>query len=143
MIKKVYQQNFFMNKWINFLQDSYVFLQFGIRFVLLVFIVYLLFDVCKGLFFIFLYYLELQGLIVICFGIVNVYCRILIEKDDEIGKLRNFLIEILEEVSKMYGLLIILEKSFIVFKEDRISRELDIYEIRVVIFKFQYVYISI
>lgn len=132
-----------MNKWINFLQDSYVFLQLGIRFVLLVFIVYLLFDVCKGLFFIFLYYLELQGLIVICFGIVNVYCRILIEKDDEIGKLRNFLIEILEEVSKMYGLLIILEKSFIVFKEDRISRELDIYEIRVVIFKFQYVYISI
>lgn len=143
MIKKVYQQNFFMNKWINFLQDSYVFLQLGIKFVLLVFIVYLLFDVCKGLFFIFLYYLELQGLIVICFGIVNVYCRILIEKDDEIGKLRNFLIEILEEVSKMYGLLIILEKSFIVFKEDRISRELDIYEIRVVIFKFQYVYISI
>lgn len=95
------------------------------------------------LFFYMYNYLELQGLIVICFGIVNVYCRILIEKDDEIGKLRNFLIEILEEVSKMYGLLIIFEKSFIVFKEDRISRELDIYEIRVVIFKFQYVYISI
>lgn len=143
MTKKVHQQNFPMNKWTNFSQDSYAFLQLGIRLALLVFIVHPPFDVCKGLFFIFLYYPELQGSIVICSGIANVHCRILIEKDDEIGKLRNSLIEISEEVSKMHGSLTTLEKSPTASKEDRTSRELDTHETRAVISKLQHVHTSI
>lgn len=143
MTKKVHQQNFPMNKWTNFSQDSYAFLQLGIRLALLVFIVHPPFDVCKGLFFIFLYYPELQGSIVICSGIANVHCRILIGKDDEIGKLRNSLIEISEEVSKMHGSLTTLEKSPTASKEDRTSRELDTHETRAVISKLQHVHTSI
>lgn len=60
MTKKVHQQNFPLNKWTNFSQDSYAFLQLGIRLALLVFIVHPPFDVCKGLFFIFLY-VQLSG----------------------------------------------------------------------------------
>lgn len=86
---------------------------------------------------------ELQGSIVICSGIANVHCRILIEKDDEIGKLRNSLIEISEEVSKMHGSLTTLEKSPTVSKEDRTSRELDTHETRAVISKLQHVHTSI
>ncbi|XP_052722267.1 coiled-coil domain-containing protein 57-like isoform X5 [Crassostrea angulata] len=68
---------------------------------------------------------------------------ILIEKDDEIGKLRNSLIEISEEVSKMHGSLTTLEKSPTVSKEDRTSRELDTHETRAVISKLQHVHTSI
>lgn len=88
-------------------------------------------------------YPELQGSIVICSGIANVHCRILIEKDDEIGKLRNSLIEISEEVSKMHGSLTTLEKSPTASKEDRTSRELDTHETRAVISKLQHVHTSI
>lgn len=95
MTKKVHQQNFPMNKWTNFSQDSYAFLQLGIRLALLVFIVHhLMFAKDCFSFFYMHNYPELQGSIVICSGIANVHCRILIEKDDEIGKLRNSLIEI-------------------------------------------------
>lgn len=68
---------------------------------------------------------------------------ILIEKDDEIGKLRNSLIEISEEVSKMHGSLTTLEKSPTASKEDRTSRELDTHETRAVISKLQHVHTSI
>eukprot|EP00105_Crassostrea_gigas_P038970 XP_019923118.1 PREDICTED: CAP-Gly domain-containing linker protein 1 isoform X2 [Crassostrea gigas] len=68
---------------------------------------------------------------------------ILIEKDDEIGKLRNSLIEISEEVSKMHGSLTTLEKSPTASKEDRTSRELDTHETRAVISKLHHVHTSI
>lgn len=145
MTKKVHQHNFPMNKWTNFSQDSYAFLQLGIRLGLLVFIVHPPFDVCKGLFFIFLY-AQLSGTTGFnsyMFWYCNVHCRILIEKDDEIGKLRNSLIEISEEVSKMHGSLTTLEKSPTVSKEDRTSRELDTHETRAVISKLQHVHTSI
>lgn len=68
---------------------------------------------------------------------------ILIEKDDEIDKLRNSLIEISEEVSKMHGSLTTMEKNSTASKEDRTNRELDTHETKAVISKLQHVHTSI
>nr|XP_022319997.1 CAP-Gly domain-containing linker protein 1-like isoform X3 [Crassostrea virginica] len=68
---------------------------------------------------------------------------ILEEKDDEIGKLRNCLLEISSEVSKMHGSLTNLETSSSASKEDSGNGGLDPVETRAVISKLQHVHTSI
>ena len=71
------------------------------------------------------------------------FWRILEEKDDEIGKLRNCLLEISSEVSKMHGSLTNLETTSSASKEDSGNGGLDPVETRAVISKLQHVHTSI